>query len=144
MIPEKINALLNQRPLILFDGLCPFCHFSVKLLIRFDKTESFLFAPILDKPVLTGIPRNVDSVILCRPGAKGEFQFYLRSDVLIQLAPQLKFPANLFGLLKWIPRWLRDGGYDVIARYRSRLFGRYAACPLPPARYRHRFIDLDE
>ena len=37
---------------------------------------------------------------------------------------------------------VRDLVYDMVARHRYRIFGRYDTCPLPEARYRDRFIDL--
>ena len=45
-------------------------------------------------------------------------------------------------MLRVLPRWLRDLGYDLVARTRYRLFGRYDACPLPDPRHRARFLDL--
>ena len=35
---------------------------------------------------------------------------------------------------------LRDALYDWVARSRYRIFGRYDACPLPPAESRSRFL----
>jgi predicted DCC family thiol-disulfide oxidoreductase YuxK len=141
--PQQLNTLLKQRPLILFDGLCPFCHFSVRLLLRFDRKGVLQFAPLPQTGIIPGLPQNVDSVILCLAGNSGKPEFHVKSDVLIRLAPLLQFPVNLLRYLKWFPRSLRDGGYDLIARYRTRLFGRYETCPIPDQRYRDRFISLE-
>jgi len=37
--------------------------------------------------------------------------------------------------------WL-DRGYDLIARHRYRLFGRYDSCLMPTANFKTRFIDV--
>jgi predicted DCC family thiol-disulfide oxidoreductase YuxK len=42
--------------------------------------------------------------------------------------------------LRIIPRWIRDWVYDVIAARRYRWFGKFDACPLPPAEWRERFL----
>jgi len=45
------------------------------------------------------------------------------------------------GLLRLLPRRFRDWRYDLVARYRYRVFGKYDACPLPKPRDRHKFLD---
>lgn len=41
-----------------------------------------------------------------------------------------------------VPRPIRDRLYDVFARYRYKLFGKYERCPLPSAAVRSRFLDV--
>jgi predicted DCC family thiol-disulfide oxidoreductase YuxK len=43
-----------------------------------------------------------------------------------------------------LPRFLRERGYGVIARYRYRLFGRYNACPVPSPEQRSRLLGVYE
>jgi predicted DCC family thiol-disulfide oxidoreductase YuxK len=45
----------------------------------------------------------------------------------------------VFGLL---PTVLLDLGYDLVARTRYRLFGKYETCLLPDAHSRQKFIDV--
>ena len=42
--------------------------------------------------------------------------------------------------LTLIPRSLRDAAYNLLARVRYRLFGRFDTCPLPPPEVRARFL----
>jgi predicted DCC family thiol-disulfide oxidoreductase YuxK len=50
------------------------------------------------------------------------------------------WPAlRVFGVL---PTAMLDAVYDLIARYRYRLFGRYETCPVPATEHRERFIDI--
>jgi predicted DCC family thiol-disulfide oxidoreductase YuxK len=42
-------------------------------------------------------------------------------------------------VLSLIPRPIRDLLYDLIARNRYRLFGRYERCPLPTAEQQSRY-----
>jgi len=51
-------------------------------------------------------------------------------------------PWSWLGLLRVFPRALLDCGYDLIARNRYRVFGRYDTCLLPRPEYRKRFIDV--
>jgi predicted DCC family thiol-disulfide oxidoreductase YuxK len=43
-------------------------------------------------------------------------------------------------VLRAVPRVLRDGVYDIVARNRYRWFGRYDACPMPPAGFAARVL----
>jgi predicted DCC family thiol-disulfide oxidoreductase YuxK len=40
-----------------------------------------------------------------------------------------------------VPKRIRDGVYEIVARYRYRVFGRYDSCPIPRPEFRSRFID---
>jgi predicted DCC family thiol-disulfide oxidoreductase YuxK len=40
-----------------------------------------------------------------------------------------------------LPRFVRDWGYDAVARRRYRIWGKYDACPIPPPGVRDRFLD---
>jgi predicted DCC family thiol-disulfide oxidoreductase YuxK len=44
-------------------------------------------------------------------------------------------------LLEIVPRALLDRAYDLVARHRYRVFGRYDACPIPRPEHRQRFIE---
>jgi predicted DCC family thiol-disulfide oxidoreductase YuxK len=46
-------------------------------------------------------------------------------------------------VLRLVPRPVRDFGYNIVARCRYRIFGRYDACPLPSPETRARFLDAD-
>jgi len=51
-------------------------------------------------------------------------------------------PWRWLGVVGVVPSALLDRGYDLIARHRYRLFGRYERCLLPAPQYRERFIDV--
>ena len=66
-----------------------------------------------------------------------------RSDAVIFALHELggleRFSASL---LRRLPRFLRDGCYNVIVHYRYRIFGRSELCTLPCDPDRSRFLDL--
>jgi predicted DCC family thiol-disulfide oxidoreductase YuxK len=41
-----------------------------------------------------------------------------------------------------LPRFFRDSAYNMVARSRYRIFGRFETCPLPDVQDRSRFLDL--
>ena len=43
-------------------------------------------------------------------------------------------------MLRLVPRFIRDAGYDIFARHRYRIFGRFDSCPILDAGVRARFL----
>ena len=132
---------------ILYDGICGLCNRGVRFLLKRDRKGVFRFA---------ALQSAASKKILARHGIEPDAldTFYVVSDfgmagerTLSKSAAALYIAARLGGVWKVaavlrIPSWLRDLAYDLIARNRYRIFGKYDACPLPEARYRDRFIDV--
>ena len=87
---------------------------------------------IIDEYNLTD---NIKSIILIKKGIT-----YFKSDAIIEIAKQINgWPQILkYGFL--IPKFLRDGIYNLIAKSRYYLFGKQEACPIPSEDHRKRYI----
>jgi predicted DCC family thiol-disulfide oxidoreductase YuxK len=72
------------------------------------------------------IPRTLESVVL----VDGE-RVFLRSKAFLYGAKYLTRPWRWAYWLRWLPAFLLDLGYRVIARVRYRIWGKYDACRLP-------------
>ena len=126
--------------IILFDGVCNLCNKLVSFLIKHDENNIFHFAAmqtevgekIIDEYNLTD---NIKSIILIKKGIT-----YFKSDAIIEIAKQINgWPQILkYGFL--IPKFLRDGIYNLIAKNRYYLFGKKEACPTPSEDDRKRYI----
>jgi len=144
---EDRRMRAKEGPVLLYDVLCGFCDRTVQLVLRFDRRGVMRFAPlegafareVLDRHV--GL-RDVDSLILVEPSAEGRAErVRVRSDAVLALARHVGGLWRALSLFRWVPRSVRDWAYDVFARHRYRVFGRHAACPIPPPEVRARFLD---
>lgn len=140
-VPVSANA-----PVLLYDGVCGFCNRTVRLLLRLDHRGELRFAALGSAyagDVLTRHPelRGADSFVLVEPG-NGVEHAYVRSDAVLRLASYAGGGWRLLLVLRIIPRPVRDACYDLFARFRYPLFGRYDRCPAPPPEARARFLDL--
>jgi predicted DCC family thiol-disulfide oxidoreductase YuxK len=131
---------MNQ-PVILFDGECNLCSWSVQFIIRRDPSAVFRFAA-LQSPIgrqLLAVcevdPLALDSLVLVEGAAS-----YVRSDAALRIVCRLGGLWPLLGVLTLVPRSLRDWAYDVIARNRLRWFGRADSCLVPTPALRERFL----
>jgi predicted DCC family thiol-disulfide oxidoreductase YuxK len=110
--------------------------------LKRDKSGAVRFAPLhgqtaakrlAGRPELTG----VDSMIWIDPSGAA----FTRSAAVLAIARHVGgIWGVLASLLRFVPASLRDALYDLVARSRYRIFGRYDACPLPPAENRSRFL----
>lgn len=127
---------------LLFDGVCKLCNASVRFVIRHDRQRRIKLASMQSpqgQALLTwfGQPtEQFDSVLLIEDQGLSQ-----RSEAFIRLMAQLPAPWCWLRLLRWIPRPLRDWGYDRIAGNRYRWFGRHDVCLLPSPDHRGRFLD---
>jgi predicted DCC family thiol-disulfide oxidoreductase YuxK len=64
-----------------------------------------------------------------------------KSDAALFVASELGWPWRVTRWLRWLPKGIRDRVYDLIARHRYRVFGRYDRCLIPSPQFRGRFID---
>jgi predicted DCC family thiol-disulfide oxidoreductase YuxK len=66
-----------------------------------------------------------------------------RSDSIIFVLGQIGgWWAFAGAIIRVIPRFIRNWGYNFVARTRYRIFGRYDTCPLPTPETRSRFLDM--
>ena len=86
----------------------------------------------------------VDSVVWYEPdGVGGLPRTLVRSDAAIAVLRYLGGGWAVLGLLlAAVPRFMRDGGYDFVAKHRHRIAGR-GACVIPAPDQRARFLDPD-
>jgi predicted DCC family thiol-disulfide oxidoreductase YuxK len=145
------DAQPRSRPagahLVLYDGVCGLCSRVLQFLLRHDRRRVFSFASLQ-----SGVGR---SIVECNGGNPDELtSFYViadyqtaasrvvaRSDAALFVAGALGWPWRVAEVMRVVPQAIRDRAYDVVARSRYRVFGRYDRCVVPPPEFRSRFID---
>lgn len=138
---HKSSAALPEN-IVIFDGVCNLCEFSVNFIFEHDTAGQFSFTPA-QSPLGASLLRHfgintscLDTVVLVR----GE-RAYTRSTAAIEIASGLDMPWNLLAVFKAVPEPLRDMLYDLIAQNRYQLFGKKEECMLPSEELRRRFLE---
>jgi predicted DCC family thiol-disulfide oxidoreductase YuxK len=151
--PEQTKIV--GRPILLYDGVCALCNHLVRFLLRRDKRAAFRFIPLesaLGREILARHPpvhldRQTipEGVVLITNALTPIEHLYHRSDAIAQTLTLLENPWKSAGkALAHIPRPVREGIYNLIARFRYRFFGRYAVCPIPTPDQRDRILGVYE
>lgn len=135
----------ERAPVLLYDGVCGFCNKSVQMILDHDRRGEMRFAALqseFGEAVVRRHPElgGVDSVVFVDRSA-GE-RVYVRSEAALRVAEYLGGPWRLFLAARVIPAPVRDFFYNLVARYRYKIFGKYDSCMLPPPEVRSRFLDV--
>ena len=135
--------------LLLYDGVCGLCNRVNRFVLRHDRRRQFDFA---------SLQSDTARVVLSRFGQRAEAleTFYIvagyrsasptlvsRSRAALFLMRTLGWPWRAMTVAGIVPAAILDRAYDIVARHRYRVFGRYDTCPIPDPEHRARFIELN-
>jgi predicted DCC family thiol-disulfide oxidoreductase YuxK len=130
-----------DQPIILFDGVCNFCNGMVNFFIKADRRKTLRFAPLQSdtaKKLLSVHSMDADyfdSLVLIENG-----RAYNRSTAALKIYSHLPWYWQWTQLLWIFPRFIRDAAYNLIARYRYKIFGKRDECMVPTPELRSRFL----
>ncbi len=128
--------------IILFDGVCNLCNSSVQYIINHDANHVFRFAALqsdvakqlLATHQLQG--EDLKSVIFI-----DEQKIYLRSDAALRIAEYFGGAWPIVARIAlFVPRFLRNGVYNIVAANRYRWFGQQESCWIPTPELKSRFL----
>ena len=127
---------------ILFDGVCNLCNGLVIFVIKRDKKNRFQFAS-LQSTYGTGFlkhfqltDKGLDTVLLY------DGQHVLgRSDATIHILTTLGGIWKTAAVFIIVPRFIRNGIYNFLAKRRYKLFGKRDSCMMPTPELKAKFLD---
>jgi predicted DCC family thiol-disulfide oxidoreductase YuxK len=114
-----------ERPLILYDGHCVLCNRSVQFLQRRQRPGALEYATQQSERGKAALKdcgldkRALESLVLIEGG-----HCYQRSTAALRAFRFLRFPWPLLFAFIFVPPFLRDPVYNLIAHNRYRWFGR--------------------
>lgn len=134
-------------PVLFFDGECGLCHRLVRLLLWLDRAGRLRYAPLQGPAAQAylrsqGLPtEDFDSLVFVPSWAERSRPAYqLRTDGALAALRVCGGVGRVVAWLRVLPRSWRDAGYQVIARWRYRLFGPWRPRPLARAEWETRFL----
>jgi predicted DCC family thiol-disulfide oxidoreductase YuxK len=126
---------------ILYDGVCVFCSRWVRFVAARDTDRRFRFTAIQSGygtrlAQAFGIdPHDPDTNAVVHGG-----EVFFKSDAALTVLGAL--PGwGWARVLRLVPKPLRDAVYNLVARNRYRIFGKYEACFVGDAGFRERVME---
>lgn len=136
-----VPPFADDKPVIIFDGLCALCSGSAAFVLRHDKTGVFRLLAA-QSPLGQALyahyrldPTDYETMILIADGVA-----WFKSEAAIRIAQGLGLPWSLAVLFRVVPRAWRDAVYAWVARNRIRWFGARTVCYRPDAKFAGRFL----
>jgi len=133
---------MQNHHIILFDGVCNFCNFWVNFIIDRDKDDIFKFAALQSEAGQKLLNKfnmkteDFDTFILI----DGEICF-TKSTAALKIARKLNYPVKILYYFIFIPKFLRDLIYSLIAKNRYKFFGKRDVCRIPSENEKEKFLD---
>lgn len=139
---QKIEAIIQQHDIILFDEICVLCNGWAKFLIKYDTQAQFKLTSV-QSPLGQDILRHYqmpteqfDSMLVIKNG-----QAYSESTAFLKVIESLGRPFSYLKMGYGIPKFIRDFLYRRIALNRYRLFGTTKQCLLPSSENKKHFLE---
>lgn len=138
---SSIKDLDRKKGIILFDGYCNLCSWSVHFIIKRDVKDHFRFA---------SLQSDVSYQLLSKLKVSGDFNqsvvlvegnsVYFESNAALQITKRLRHLWPLLYILIIIPRPIRDTIYRFIAKNRYKWFGKKNSCYMPIEDLSYKFL----
>ena len=135
------------NPIVLYDGVCGLCNQLVQFLLKRDKHDQLRYASLQSDfaskiLVRHGLnPKDLDTVCVVINYQETDERVLTRSTAILNVIKNLGGIWKVAALGKVVPRPIRDLLYELVARNRYRMFGKYETCMLPEPRHRAKFLD---
>ena len=133
---------MDEKPIILFDGVCNFCNGSVNFLIRQDKKNVFRFAALQSQTAQKLLAqykkqkKGFESFVLMQDG-----KAYEKSSAALKVLKKLPWYWKWAQVFWIVPKFIRDGVYNLIAKNRYKWFGKKEECMIPMPELKSRFLE---
>ena len=131
---------MDNKPILLFDGICNYCNKWVNFIIRHDKKKKFRFAALQSeagKKLIKeyNISEKEESAVLIYND-----KIYLKSSTGLHILYHLGGIYSLAFIFILVPEYIRDFYYDIIARNRYKWWGKRNECRIPAEDEKERFL----
>ncbi|MBL7732389.1 MAG: thiol-disulfide oxidoreductase DCC family protein [Chitinophagaceae bacterium] len=133
--------MMNNHPVVLFDGVCNFCNRMVNFAIRRDKKARLRFAALQSAAGIAlrnkfALDPAVDTVVLVENN-----KVYTYAKAAIRISRYLSWPAKMLYAFIIVPSFISQPLYKWFAKHRYKWFGKKDTCMIPDASVRSRFLD---
>ena len=134
-------VVMQEFPILLFDGVCNFCNRMVNFAIRNDSKAKLRFAPLQSQTGIQlkeqfNVSPDADTIVFIENG-----KAYTYARAAIRVCRYLDWPAKFLYAFIIIPRFISQPFYKWLARNRYKWFGKKDACMLPTPETKSRFLE---
>jgi len=133
---------VENKSIILFDGVCNLCNNSVQFIIKRDQKNQFLFSSLQSdacQDILLQFQlknSKLRSIVLIENGV-----IFEKSTAILKIVRHLPNFWKLNYAFIIVPKFIRDFIYTIIANNRYKWFGKTDTCMLPNKEIQKYFLE---
>ncbi|RZL27654.1 MAG: DUF393 domain-containing protein [Pedobacter sp.] len=133
---------MATQSVIFFDGVCNLCNASVQFAIEHDAKNTFKFTAFQGDYAKKVLPEfdvdtnKINSILLVENN-----KLYTKSSAALRIAKKLNGLLPLLYAFIIVPKFIRDGVYDIIAKNRYKWWGKQESCWVPTPELKSKFYD---
>jgi predicted DCC family thiol-disulfide oxidoreductase YuxK len=134
------DSVLNVvRRVVVFDTSCLLCSKFIRILLKHSNGR-LQYTGFESEFAKKNLPENLlnypETVVFY-----DEATILLRSEAVLAIVKELKYPIKILRVFKYFPLKWRDKIYNWIAKNRYEWFGKSDTCFLPTPEQRSHFLD---
>ena len=124
-----MKQVKENKPIILFDGICNLCNGLVSIIIKRDKNKIFSFETLQSEDGQKILiehdlnQRDMDTIVLIVAS-----ELYIKSQAIFRIIRLLGGLWKIFLIFQLFPDKFNDYIYDILSRNRYGIFGRRDHC----------------
>lgn len=137
--------------IIFYDGVCGLCNSLVQFILAHGGGAKFLFCSLQSDVAAELLAKygesnkDLDTVFVITDYDLPSSKLLKRSKAIFFILKHLEMPTlspwSVLATFSFLPEFILDLGYDLIANVRYKAFGQYDACQIPAPEVAERFID---
>jgi predicted DCC family thiol-disulfide oxidoreductase YuxK len=133
---------LETNNIIFFDGVCTFCNYWANFALKHNSKKHLYFCALQSesgKKILVAhgyTVEHISSVVFLKNN-----KLFTQSSAALAIAKELNWPWKAAYVFYFIPKFIRDFFYNIIAKNRYKWFGKMDTCRIPTKEEKNRFLD---
>jgi predicted DCC family thiol-disulfide oxidoreductase YuxK len=136
-----MNHNFNNK-IILFDGVCNLCSGTVKFITKRDKKSIFKFASLQSNfgqnfLIKFNLPVSDFNTFVLIENEK----LYIKSKAAFKVIGEFGGFWKILLIFRILPTFISDFFYDIVSKYRYKIFGKKESCMIPDDNILERFIN---
>lgn len=136
----EAKNVIKGKHLVFYDGVCGLCDQAVQFVLRHDKNDLFLFAPLQGETAKKyDLPKDIDSIVLVENFGTHNEKLLVMGKAVFRICWLLGGFFTLIGWLSFLPSWLYDFGYRFVAK-RRHIFFKNTSCVIPTKESKIKFL----
>ena len=128
-----------KKDIIIYDGVCKMCNAFFRWVHKNDKKDVFMFTNFQSDYTSNKMDILKDSNSIAVILADGSV--LRKINAIKHILNQTKKLTILNLILKIVPNFISNFFYDVIAKTRYTVFGKYNNCPILDKKYKSKFLN---